>query len=109
MVEVTDSDIAAGDNVHPFPSTAPEPPPRSRRRGKDRRAAARQAKKRSKIKADRDASYAKDALVYAPPIAPTVTQSDVEDVTPTAPRWCNTPASEQPPKRQPRYASIPWR
>src|SRR5258708_1049085 len=81
MVQATDGDTAAADNVHPFPSTAPEPPPRSRGRSKDRRAAARQAKRRSKIKADRDAKPDKDALVYAPPIAPTVTQSDVEDVT----------------------------
>jgi hypothetical protein len=100
MVEVTDSDIAAGDNVHPFPSTAPEPQPRSRRRGKDRRAAARQAKSRSKIKADRDAGHNKDALIYAPPIAPIVTQSDVEDVTlparATAPKWRSAPASQRP-------------
>src|SRR6266481_422547 len=115
MVEVTDSDIAAGDNVHPFPSTTPEPQPRRTVRSKDRRAAARQAKRRSKIKPDRDASAAKATPVSALPIAPTITQSDVDDVTlpahATAPRWRNTPASqraaEQPPKRQPRYASIP--
>ena len=115
MVQATEGDTAAADNVHPFPNTAPEPQPRSRGRSKDRRAAARQAKRRSKIKADRDASAATAPSVYAPPIAPTVTQSDVEDVTllahATAPRWRNAPAfqgaAEQPPKRQPRYASIP--
>ncbi len=115
MVQATEGDTAAADNVHPFPSTAPEPQPRPGGRSKDRRAAARQAKKRSKNKGDRDASAAKAPPVYAPPIAPTVTQSDVEDVTllahATAPRWRNAPAfqgaAEQPPKRQPRYASIP--
>jgi hypothetical protein len=99
MVQATDGDATATDNVHPFPSAGAEPPPRSRRRGKDRRAAARQAKKRSKIKADRDAKPDKDALVYAPPIAPTITQSDVEDVTlpahATAPRWRSAPASQR--------------
>jgi len=99
MVQATDDDATTADNVHPFPSTAPEPPPRSRRRGKDRRAAARQAKRRSNIKADRDAKPDKAPTVYAPPIAPTVTQSDVEDVTPppraTAPRWRNAPASQR--------------
>ncbi len=68
-------DTADTSNVHAFPGTTPEPQPRSGRRGKDRRAAARQAKKRSKNNRDRDASVAKDALVYAPPIAPTVTQA----------------------------------
>jgi hypothetical protein len=81
MVQASDSDTTASDNVHPFPGAGPDPQPRARTRGKDRRAAARQAKKRSKIKADRDAKPDKDALVYAPPIAPTITQSDVEDVT----------------------------
>jgi hypothetical protein len=115
MVQATEGDTTAAGNIHPIrPDVTPEPQPRQGR-SKDRRAAARQAKKRSKIKADRDASAAKATLVYAPPIAPTVTQPDVEDVTPlaraTAPRWRNAPASqraaEQPPKRQPRYASIP--
>jgi len=99
MVQATEGDTAAADNVHPFPSTAPEPQQRPSGRSKDRRAAARQAKKRSKIKADRDASAAKAPPVYAPPIAPTVTQSDVDDVTlpahPTAPRWRNAPASQR--------------
>ncbi len=117
MAQANDTDTTIGDddNVRPFPGAGPDPKPRARRRGKDRRAAARQAKKRSKIKSDRDASAAKARLVYAPPIAPTVTQSDVEDVTlpahARAARWRNAPASqrmaEQPPKRQPRYASIP--
>ncbi len=73
---------APTDNVARFPSATSEPQPRPGGRSKDRRAAARQAKKRSKIKADRDASAAKATPVYAPPIAPTVTQSDVEDATP---------------------------
>src|SRR5260370_34872314 len=73
---------APTDNVARFPSATSEPQPRPGGRSKDRRAAARQAKKRSKIKADRDASAAKATPVYAPPIAPTVTQSDVEDVIP---------------------------
>jgi len=115
MAEATEGDTEAADNIHPFPGAGGEQPPRSRRRGKDRRAAARQAKRRSKIKPDRDASAAKATPVSALPIAPTITQSDVDDVTlpahATAPRWRNTPASqraaEQPPKRQPRYASIP--
>src|SRR6266404_4325955 len=95
-VQTTEGDAAAADNVRPLPGTTPEPPPRSRRRGKDRRAAARQAKKRSKIKADRDASAAKAPPVYAPPIAPTVTQTERDGVTlpaqPTAHRWRNAPA-----------------
>jgi len=87
------------DNVGPFPGAGLDPQPRARRRGKDRRAAARQAKKRSKIKSDRDASAAKAPLVYAPPIAPTVTQTEREGVTlpaqPTAHRWRNAPASQR--------------
>jgi len=115
MVQVTDDDATTADNVHPIrPDVTPEPS-RTKSRSKDRRAAARKAKIRSNIKVDRDASHTKALPVYAPPIAPTVTQSDVEDATPparaTAPRWGNAPASqraaEQPPKRQPRYASIP--
>jgi hypothetical protein len=77
MAQVTEDDTTVGDNIHRFPSLPPEPPQRSRRRGKDRRAAARQAKKRSKINADRDAGQIKDAPpsphVDAPPIAPDVT------------------------------------
>ena len=87
------------DNVGPFPGAGLDPQPRARRRGKDRRAAARQAKKRSKIKSDRDASAAKAPLVYAPPIAPTVTQTERDGVTlpaqPTAHRWRNAPASQR--------------
>ena len=111
MAEATEGDTAATDNVHPIrPDVTPEPS-RTKSRSKDRRAAARKAKIRSNIKVDRDASHTKALPVYAPPIAPTVTQSDVEDATPparaTAPRWGNAPASqraaEQPPKRQPGY------
>jgi len=100
MVEVTDSDIAAGDNVHPFPSTAPEPQPRRTVRSKDRRATARQAKRRSKIKPDRDASAAKALPVYAPPIAPIATRTDGDGVTlpapVTPPEWRSAPASQRP-------------
>ena len=110
MVEVTDSDIAAGDNVHPFPSTAPEPQPRRTVRSKDRRATARQAKRRSKIKPDRDASAAKAMPVYAPPIAPIATRTDGAGVTlpapVTPPEW-RTIAPKQTVERAPRYASIP--
>ena len=110
MVEVTDSDIAAGDNVHLFRSTAPEPQPRRTVRSKDRRATARQAKRRSKIKPDRDASAAKAMPVYAPPIAPIATRTDGAGVTlpapVTPPEW-RTIAPKQTVERAPRYASIP--
>src|SRR5258705_5221558 len=103
MVEVTDSDIAAGDNVHPFPSTAPEPQPRRTVRSKDRRATARQAKRRSKIKPDRDASAAKALPVYAPPIAPIATRTDGDGVTlpapVTPPEWRTMAPSERPARR----------
>ncbi len=103
MVEVTDSDIAAGDNVHPFPSTTPEPQPRRTVRSKDRRATARQAKRRSKIKPDRDASAAKALPVYAPPIAPIATRTDGDGVTlpapVTPPEWRTMAPSERPARR----------
>src|SRR5467141_4161615 len=103
MVEVTDSDIAAGDNVHPFPSTAPEPQPRRTVRSKDRRATARQAKRRSKIKPDRDASAAKALPVYAPPIAPIATRTDGDGVTlpapVTPPEWRTMAPVERPARR----------
>jgi hypothetical protein len=90
---------APTDNVTRFPGATPEPQPRPRGRSKDRRAAARQAKKRSKIKADRDAGAAKAPPVYAPPIAPTVTQADGDCGTlpahATAPRWRDAPASQR--------------
>src|SRR5712671_2018134 len=79
MVQATEGDAAAADNVRPFPGAGPEPPPDRKARSKDRRAAARQAKKRSKNKSDRDAKPAKDAPssphVGAPPIAPTFMQA----------------------------------
>src|SRR5258706_15865940 len=100
MVEVTDSDIAAGDNVHPFPSTAPEPQPRRTVRSKDRRATARQAKRRSKIKPDRDASAAKALPVYTPPIAPIATRTEGDGGTLPAPvmppEWRSAPVSQRP-------------
>src|SRR2546428_7718432 len=80
MTMATDGDTTAADNVHPFPSAAPEPQPRHNVRSKDRRAAARQAKKRSKIKADRDERHPKDVLVSAPQ---TVTQTARNGVTPS--------------------------
>jgi len=47
----------------------------------------------------------------APPIAPTVTQPQVEEVTPSArettPKWRNTMSPKQRDVRQPRYASVP--
>jgi len=84
MIE-TDNDTAAADNVHPFPGATPEPQPRPTVRSKDRRAAARQARKRSKIKADRDAQAIQDvslvphvgAPVTVPTVTPNVTRSGV--------------------------------
>jgi len=115
MAQVTESDAADTGNVRPFPAPAPDPQPRRNRRSADRRAAARQAKKRSKIRADRDAKASNGAPpsphVDAPPIAPTVTQSDVDSVTPpsreTLPKWRDTVAPKRAGVRQPRYASIP--
>src|SRR5258706_15504346 len=106
MAQVTDGDTT---NVRPFPGAGPESQPRPRRRRKDRTGAARQAKYRSKNKGDRYERPAADASppppTDAPPIAPTVTQSDVEDVTPTphatAPRWRNAPASQRAAEHHP--------
>src|SRR5437899_4272423 len=98
MVQATDDDAMTADNVRPIrPDVTPEPQSRRERR-KDHRAAARKAKSRSKNKVDRDASVAKDALVYAPPIAPTVTQAARNGVTPsreTLPTRSNAPASQR--------------
>jgi hypothetical protein len=107
MVQATDDDAGTADNVHPFPAPPPEPLPRSRRRGKDRRAAARQAKRRNKIKPDRDASAANDTIVYAPPIAPAVTPIVRNGVTVTSRETLSKPAPNQTVERTPRYASIP--
>jgi hypothetical protein len=53
MAEATEGDTAATDNVHPIrPDVTPEPS-RTKSRSKDRRAAARKAKSRNKIKIDR--------------------------------------------------------
>jgi hypothetical protein len=81
------ADIDVTDNVIPLQTgTSPEAKPVRKR---DTRAAARQAKKRSKNKADRDASRRKIALAAvadAPPIAPIVampvTASSGATVTP---------------------------
>src|SRR5258706_9474881 len=94
MVQITDGDATATDNVHPFPGAGTEPPPLSKRHRRDRTGAARQAKFRSKNKGDRYERPPADASPPPPadalPIAPTVTQSHVEVVTPppsaTAPR-----------------------
>jgi hypothetical protein len=79
MIETADSDTTTTDNVHVFPGAGSEQPRRSKRRGKDHRAAARKAKSRSKINADRDTTAAKDAPpsphIDAPPLAPDVTQA----------------------------------
>jgi len=83
MVQATDDDAMTADNVRPIrPDVTPEPQPRRERR-KDHRAAARKAKSRSKNNIHRDASVAKDALVYALPIAPTVTQTARNGVMPS--------------------------
>jgi hypothetical protein len=75
MVQATDDGATIdNDNVRPFPGAGPDPKPRARTRRKDRRAAGRRAKFRSKIKPDRDATPDKDApppSADAPPIAPT--------------------------------------
>jgi hypothetical protein len=103
MVQATDDDATTADNVHPFPGAGAEPPLRSRRRGKDHRAAARQAKSRSKTKGDRDGSIAKDVPVYAPPIASAVAQADGDRVTlpapVTPPEWRTMAPVERPARR----------
>ena len=94
---------APTDNVARFPGPTPEPQPRPGGRSKDRRAAARQAKRRSNIKAGRDAKPDKDALVYAPPIAPIATQAERDAVTlpapVTPPEWRTMAPVERPAQR----------
>jgi hypothetical protein len=107
MAQASDTNTQIDDdNVRPFPGAGPDPQPRARSRKKDRRAAARKAKSRSKIKADRDAGVVKDALVYAPAIAPTVMRTDGDRVTlpapVTPPRWCTMVPVEQPAPRHGR-------
>jgi len=99
MSQATDDDTTTADNVRPIrPDLMPEPS-RTKVRPRDRRAAARKAKSRNKIKVDRDTSPVTGALVHTPPIAPIVTQADGDRVTlpahATAPRWRNAPASRQ--------------
>jgi hypothetical protein len=101
MAQASDSSTPIDDdNVRPFPGAGPDPQPRARSRKKDRRAAGRRAKYRSKNKADRDASAAKDALVYAPPIAP---QADGDGGTlpapVTPPEWHMMAPVERPARR----------
>jgi len=75
MAQASDSSTPIEDgNVRPFPGAGPDPQPRARSRKKDRRAAGRRAKFRSKTKAARDAAPDKNIPpphVDAPPIAPT--------------------------------------
>jgi hypothetical protein len=103
MSQATDDDSTMADNVRPIrPDVTPEPS-RTKSRSKDRRAAARKAKSRNKIKADRDISPITGVLVHAPPLAPTVTQSDVESVTlpapVTPPEWRTMASVERPARR----------
>jgi len=101
MAQASDGDIT--DNVRTFPGAGAELPPRSRRRGKDRRAAARQAKKRSKIKADRDAGPATMPPPVSPPL-PAVTVAEEHGVTVSltaparvaAPKWGATTLPQRP-------------
>ena len=100
MSQATDDDATTADNVRPIrPDVLPEPS-RTKVRPRDRRAAARKAKSRNKIKADRDISPITGVLVHAPPIAPAVTQAERDGGTvpahATAPRWRNASASQHP-------------
>jgi hypothetical protein len=76
------------DNVTRFPSATSEPQPRSKRRRRDRTGAARQAKFRSRNNGDRyvqpDEDVTPPPSADAPRIAPAVTQSDDDGVTPPA-------------------------
>jgi hypothetical protein len=76
----------------------PEPQPRQAR-SKDRRAAARQAKRRSNIKVDRDARPVTGALVHTSPNAPTVTQAERDAGTVTPPEWRTMAPVERPARR----------
>src|SRR5258708_1620001 len=77
MSRSTDDGATIGDgNVQQFPGAGQDAKPRAGARRKDRRATARRAKYRSKIKVDRDATPDKDA---PPPStdAPTVTHTEI--------------------------------
>jgi hypothetical protein len=102
------------DNVIPLqPGAAPEQParPTANARSKDRRAAARQAKRRSKNNIHRDTGATRATPVYAPPIAPTVARAEGDRVTlpapVTPPKSQDMPAPKRAVERAPRYASIP--
>jgi hypothetical protein len=86
MSQANDDEATAAGNIHPIrPDVTPKPQPR-RGRSKDRRAAARQAKSRSKNKADRDARPAKNMLPGTPPLlAVTVAEEHGVTVSPVAP------------------------
>jgi len=103
MTQATDDDATTAGNVHPIrPDVTPEPQPRQARR-KDRRAAARKAKSRNKIKADRDTSPITGVLVHAPPIAPIVTRTERDGGTlpapVTPPEWRTMAPVEWPARR----------
>jgi hypothetical protein len=103
MPQPTESDTAAADNVRQFPGAGPEPPPRRKRRSRDRTGAARQAKFRSKNKGDRyDRRPTEDAPssphVDAPPIAPTVTSAEEQSVTPSPVDLSKPPARATAPE-----------
>jgi hypothetical protein len=83
---IQDTDIATADNVVPLQTgaTAEAKPARKR----DTRAAARQAKKRSQNKGDRDVrrrAAMPVAIADAPPIAPVVAMPVTPDVMLTGP------------------------
>jgi hypothetical protein len=100
MDQAIEGDTTTADNVHPIrPDVTPEPS-RTKSRSKDRRAAARKAKSRNKIKADRDTSPITGALVHTPLATPTVTRTERDGGTRpapvTPPEWRSAPASQRP-------------
>jgi len=105
MSQATDDDTTTADNVRPIrPDVMPEPS-RTKVRPRDRRAAARKAKSRNKIKVDRDTSPVTGALVHAPLATPTVTRTDGDRVTlpapVTPPEWRTMAPVEQPAEHHP--------
>jgi hypothetical protein len=103
MDQAIEGDATTADNVHPIrPDVTPEPS-RTKVRPRDRRAAARKAKSRNKIKADRDISPITGVLVHAPPIAPIATQAERDAVTlpapVTPPEWRTMAPVERPAQR----------
>jgi hypothetical protein len=84
MSQATEGDTIADDNVTPIRPDLAQEPSRQKTRQKDPRAAARQAKKRSRIKGDRDARPA-NVTPPAPPLVPAVTPPEEQGVTQSAP------------------------